>query len=110
MGVRAPPAATSAGTLAYGRGAPRAHLQEGLTIEVKRLIGIPGGNLAGNLGAFLEIAADHHVGGRRAGAIGLLEPAVAAVEADGQPVAPFAAARGLGVEQCLHLVAPLLAF
>ena len=73
------------------------------------LVGVSRGDIAGDLGAFVEIAADCDVGRRRASAVGLLEPTVAAIEAR-DDLSPPVAARGLGVEQGLHLVAPLLTF
>src|SRR5262249_21087960 len=46
---------------------------------------------------------------RRAGAIALLVAAIAAIEAGDHTHAPLAA-RGLGVDERLHFVAPFLAF
>ena len=67
------------------------------------------GDLAGDLGALFQVAADGDFGGRRAGAVGLLEPAVAAVEARHHPGAAIGGLR-LGVDQGLHLGAPAIGF
>src|SRR5690348_7958504 len=66
-------------------------------------------DVARDLRAFVEVALDRELGGRRAGAVGLLEAAVAAVEAGDQPFAPVTAGR-FGIDQRLHLVAPGLTF
>lgn len=71
------------------------------------LVGVSRGDIAGDLGTLVEISANCYVGRRRAGAIGLLKSAVAAVEAR-HDLPPPIAAGGLGVEQGLHLIAPLL--
>src|SRR5262245_34068340 len=70
-----------------------------------RSIGVARGHLAGDLRALFQIAADDHVGRRRALAIALLIAAIAAIEAGDHAGAPVAA-RGLGVDDGLHLVAP----
>ena len=44
-------------------------------------IGVAGGDLAGDFGALFKVAADDEIGRRRAGAVALLEAAIAAVEA-----------------------------
>src|SRR6476661_476562 len=75
----------------------------------RRSIRVARRDVARDLRAFVEIALDREIGGRRAGAIGLLEAAVAAVEACDQPLAPLPARR-LGVDERLHLVAPGLTF
>src|SRR5216684_268623 len=49
-------------------------------------------HLAGDLGAFLEVAANDQVGGGRAGPVGLLVAAIAAVEAGDHAAAAFAIA------------------
>src|SRR5665213_2585861 len=72
------------------------------------LIGVTGGQVARNLGAFLDVAADRDRGRRRAGPVGLLETIIAAVEA--RDHAGAAVARGgFGIDQRLHLVAPFAA-
>src|SRR5882757_4632788 len=43
------------------------------------LIGVARGEIARNLGAFFDVAADRDRGGRRAGAVGLLKTVIAAV-------------------------------
>src|SRR5882762_10546755 len=53
-------------------------------------VGVACGDLAGDLGAFLQIPADDEVGSRRAGAIALLEAAIAAVEARDHARPPLA--------------------
>jgi len=73
------------------------------------LIGVAGGDLAGDLGAFFEVTANGEVGRRRAGPIALLEGAIAAVEARDHLIVPLAAWR-LGVDQRLRLTAPFRAF
>src|ERR1700719_230782 len=65
--------------------------------------------VANELGPFLQIAADDQVRRRRTGAVGLLIAAVAPVEACYHPRAALGL-RSFGVDQGLHLVAPLLAF
>src|SRR6266571_1288279 len=72
------------------------------------LIGEPGGDVARDPRALVEVAANGEIGGRRAGPVGLLKAAIAAVEARRQALPPLAARR-LGLEQRLHLVAPDLA-
>src|SRR6266545_3465740 len=74
-----------------------------------RSVRIARGHFARDLGTFLEIAANDHLGRRRARAVALLIAAVAAIEARDHAQAPLPA-RGLGVDDRLHLVAPLLAF
>src|SRR5438093_12502096 len=59
-----------------------------------RLVGVARRHLAGDLGAFLQVAADDEVGGRRAGAIALLEAAITTIEGRGHPRPPLAG-RGL---------------
>ena len=44
------------------------------------LIRVAGGDVAGDLGAFFQIAMDDNVGGGRAAAVGLLKAAIAAIE------------------------------
>src|SRR5262249_19930014 len=75
----------------------------------RRSVGVARRHLAGDLGTFLEVAANDQVGGRGAGAIALLVAAIAAIEA-GDHARASLAARGPGVDEGLHLVAPLLAF
>src|SRR5262249_38769917 len=75
----------------------------------RRSVGVARRHIAGDLGTFLEVAANDQVGRRGAGAIALLVAAIAAIEAGDHARAPLAA-RGLGVDEGLHLVAPLLAF
>src|SRR6202051_3513068 len=73
------------------------------------LVGVAGGEIARNLRAFLDVAPDRDGGGRRAGAVGLLEPVIAAVEARDHAGAAVAGG-GFGVDHRLHLVAPFAAF
>src|SRR5215831_2281153 len=72
-------------------------------------VGVARRHLAGDFRAFLKVAANNHVGRRCAGAIALLVAAIAAIEARNHTQASLPA-RGLGVDEGLHLVAPLLAF
>ena len=72
------------------------------------LVGVSRGDVAGDLGALIEITANCEVSRRRASAIGLLESAVAAVEAR-HDFPPPLSAWGLRVQQGLHLIAPFLA-
>src|ERR1700759_240951 len=80
----------------------RAQRSENALIRVAR------GEVAGDFGAFLDIPADRYRRGRRAGAVGLLKAVIAAIKARDQPGAAIAA-RGFGVDQGLHLVAPFRA-
>src|SRR5262245_51436474 len=73
------------------------------------LVRVSGRHVTRNLCAFLEIAADREVGSGRAAPVGLLETAIAAVEARHHVGAPLRPRGRLGVEQRLHLVAPLRA-
>src|SRR6185503_14649230 len=73
-----------------------------------RLVGVPRRDIAGDVRAFVKVAPYGEVGGRRAGAIRLLEPAVTTIEAR-DDLAPTIAARRLRVDKRLHLVAPLRA-
>src|SRR5262249_22753617 len=57
--------------------------------------------------AFCEVAANGEIGGRRTGAIALLEGAIAAVETCDHLFMALTA-RGFGVDQHLRLVAPFL--
>src|SRR5581483_630914 len=70
---------------------------------------IAGRQVARDFGALVDVAADRDEGGRGAGAVGLLEAVIAAVEARDHAGAAVAAWR-LGIDQCLHLVAPFAAF
>src|SRR5262245_61510686 len=74
-----------------------------------RSVGVARGDVPRDFRTLVEIAADGEVRGRRAGPIGLLESAITAIEAADQPLASVAARR-LGIDQRLHLVAPGLAF
>src|SRR2546430_11024603 len=74
-----------------------------------RSVGIALGHCARDFGTCLQMAANDHLGRRRARAVALLIAAVAAIEARDHAQAALAA-RGLGVDDRLHLVAPLLAF
>src|SRR5919197_1481820 len=67
------------------------------------------GHFARNLRAFLQVAANDDLGRRRARAVALLVAAVAAIEARDHAQTPLPA-RGLGVDERLHLGAPFLAF
>src|SRR3954465_5450906 len=64
--------------------------------------------IARDLGAFLDIAADRHRRGRRAAPVGLLKTVIAAVEAGDHAGAAFAGG-GFGIDQRLHLAAPFVA-
>src|SRR5215207_715796 len=68
-------------------------------------VGIARGQIARDLRAFLDIAADGDRGCRRAGPVGLLKPVVAAVETRDH-ARPAVACGGFGIDQRLHLVAP----
>src|SRR6201987_4951502 len=81
----------------------------GQSIRRPRSVAVARRHLPGDLGAFLEVAANDQVGRRCAGAIALLVAAIAAVEARNHTQASLPA-RGLCVDEGLHLVAPLLAF
>src|SRR5665647_555613 len=94
-------------TLARGANGPSPDLKERLITH--GLISVSRGDFAGDLGAFIEISANHHIGGGRTGPISLLKPAVTTIEAGDDLAPPFAIGR-LGVDQSLHLVAPFLAF
>src|SRR2546421_4488596 len=80
-----------------------------VTRNRNNLIRIARRDVARDFRALFKVAADRVVSRGRAGAVGLLEAAVAAIEARNQPLAPFPA-RCLGVDQRLHLVAPDLPF
>ena len=73
------------------------------------LIRISGCDFPGDFRALIEVASDCEVCGRGTCPVGLLETAVATIEA-GDDLAPAVAARRLCIKQGLHLVAPLLAF
>src|SRR6516165_6751120 len=73
------------------------------------LVGVAGGDLAGDRGALHQIAVHDHASRRRAATIALLEAAIAAVEARHHLVVTVAG-RGFGVDQGLGLDAPVLAF
>src|SRR5215475_5548485 len=88
----------------YGSSSAGAALARG-----RRSVGVARRHIAGDLGTFLEVAANDQDGRRGAGAIALLVAAIAAIEAGDHTRAPLTA-RGLGVDEGLHLVAPLLAF
>src|SRR5579859_1552041 len=75
---------------------------------MRRSIAIARRDFAGDLRALLKVAADGEVGGRRAGAVGLKIGPVAAVEMGDELGAPLPRWR-FGVEQRLHLGAPLVA-
>src|SRR5262249_4001705 len=72
-------------------------------------VGIPSREVARNLDAFVDVAADRDGGGRAGGAVGLLEAVIAAVEGRDHAGAPVAGGR-LGIDQRLHLVAPFQPF
>src|SRR5262249_3956435 len=84
-------------------GANRARRKDGGSVGITR------GHLARDLGTLFEVAANDQLRRRRARAVSLLIPAVTAIEARDHPQPPVPARR-LGVDQRLHLVAPLLAF
>src|SRR5271167_2947633 len=73
------------------------------------LVGVAGGDVAGDFRALFEVAADDDVGGWRAGPVALLEAAIAAVETCHHLIVAVAARR-FGVNQGLRLVAPFRAF
>src|SRR6516162_1675770 len=73
------------------------------------LIRVAGGDIASDLGAFFQIAADDDIGGGCAVAVGLLKAAIAAVETRHHLLAA-GSARRFGVDQRLGLGAPFLAF
>src|SRR5262249_32093500 len=79
------------------------------TFRDHALVGVSRRDIARNPCTLIEIATDHDLGGRGAGSVCLLKSAGSAIEAGNQLVAPFAARR-LGVNQSLRLVAPLRAF
>src|ERR1700757_4382778 len=92
-----------------GLGAHRGGRYGAQAIRRPPSVGVARRHLAGDLRAFLEVAANDQVGRRCAGAIALLVAAIATVEARNHTQASLSA-RGLGVDEGLHLVAPLLAF
>src|ERR1700676_3721897 len=73
------------------------------------LIGVAGGDVASDLGALFEIAANDEVGRGRARPVALLEAAIAAVEARDHLIVA-AARRRFGVDQRLRFGAPFLSF
>src|SRR6202451_2305418 len=73
------------------------------------LVGIAGGDLAGDMGALFEVALDDDAGRRRAAAVALLEATIAAVEARHHLIVAVARGR-FGVDQPLRLGAPFRAF
>src|SRR5919201_1804680 len=86
-----------------GAGLRGARRQDARSVRITR------GHLARDLRALLEVAANDQLRRRRARAVTLLIAAVTAIEARDHPQPPVPARR-LGVDQRLHLVAPLLAF
>src|SRR5262245_42815703 len=76
---------------------------------VSMLVRIPRGEVARDLDALVDVAADRDGGCRRAAAIGLLKAVIAAVEGRDHAGAAVAGGR-LGVDQRLHLVAPFQPF
>jgi hypothetical protein len=73
------------------------------------LVPVVPSDIAGNLGAFIHIAADDDVGRWRANAIALLKTAIAAIEARDHLLAAVSARR-FGIDQGLRLAPPFLAF
>src|ERR1700726_2515139 len=73
------------------------------------LVRVTGGDLAGDMGALFEVAADDDAGLRRAAAVALLEAAIAAVEARHHLIVAVAGGR-FGLDQRLCLGAPFRAF
>ena len=73
------------------------------------LVPVVPSDIAGNLGAFVHIAADDDVGRWRANAIALLKTAMAAIEARDHLLAAVSARR-FGIDQGLRLAPPFLAF
>src|ERR1700712_4129089 len=69
------------------------------------LIRVTRRQIARDLRAFLDVAADRYRGGGGAGAVGLLKTVIAAVEA-GDHAGAAVAGRGFGIDQRLHLIAP----
>src|SRR5262245_18575732 len=71
---------------------------------VSRSVRIARRQVARDLHAFVDVATDRDGRGRRAGAVGLLEAVIAAVEGGDHAGAAVAAGR-FGIDQRLHLVA-----
>src|SRR3954463_5422525 len=76
---------------------------------VSMSVRVPRREVARNLDAFVDVAADRNGRRRRAGAVGLLEGVVAAVEGRDHAGAAVAGRR-LGIDQRLHLLPPFQAF
>src|ERR1700686_4251130 len=81
----------------------------GLAFSDHALIGVAGGDLAGDMGALFEVAADDDAGLRCAAAVALLEAAIAAVEARHHLIVAVAGGR-FGLDQRLRLGAPFRTF
>src|ERR1700733_244730 len=73
------------------------------------LIGVAGGQVARNLRAFLDVAANRDGGCRRAGPVGLLKAVIAAIETRDHAGAAIAGG-SFGIDQRLHFVAPFGTF
>src|SRR3984957_16671995 len=73
------------------------------------LISVARGDLAGDMGALFEVAADDYAGLGRAAAVALLEAAIAAVEARHHLIVAVAGGR-FGLDQRLRLGTPFRAF
>ena len=72
-----------------------------------KLIGVAGRDFPGDFGAFFQITADGEISRRGAATVGLLEAAVAAVEA-GDDTGPAFSWRCFRLDERLHFVAPFL--
>src|ERR1700684_2317144 len=88
---------------------PASHRARGRLSLASALVGVAGGQVARNLRAFLDIAADRDGGGRRAGPVGLLEAIIAAVETCDHAGAAIARG-GFGIDQRLHFITPFGTF
>ena len=83
-------------------------LVQGVDAHPRGLVGVPRRDIAGDFRAFVEVAPYGQIGGGRADPVRLLESAITTIEAC-HDLAPPLAARRLGVDERLHLVAPLRA-
>src|SRR5580704_1837482 len=73
------------------------------------LIGVAGGDLAGDMSALFEVAADDDAGLRCAAAVALLEAAIAAIEARHHLIVAVTGGR-FGLDQRLRFGTPFRAF
>src|SRR6266702_1835292 len=74
----------------------------------RKSVRVARGEVARDLRAFLDVAADRDGGRRRAASVGLLKTVIAAVEAGDHAGAAFAG-WGFGIDKGLHLAAPFVA-